>query len=168
MSAWCLGILNSHRKFFLSYSASVAWNVAMIATLIGFGRLERTALAVKLAWGSVAGSVLVFAVQLPFVLRLARHMRFRPDTDDPNVREVVRNFVPVFIGRGVVTDQRLYRYAAFDPAAQRRHHRVYSMRRPFTCCRSACSACRYPRLNCPQCPARLARRPKSPPISASV
>ncbi len=23
MSAWCLGILNSHRKFFLSYSAPV-------------------------------------------------------------------------------------------------------------------------------------------------
>ena len=101
MGAWCLGILNSHRKFFLSYSASVAWNVAMIATLIGFGRLERSALAVNLAWGSVAGSVLVFAVQLPFVLRLARRMRFRTETDDPNVREVVRNFGPVFVGRGV-------------------------------------------------------------------
>ena len=30
-SAWCLGILNSHRKFFLSYTAPVIWNVAMIA-----------------------------------------------------------------------------------------------------------------------------------------
>src|SRR5689334_5725190 len=27
MSAWCLGILNSHRKFFLSYTAPVIWNV---------------------------------------------------------------------------------------------------------------------------------------------
>ena len=26
-SAWCLGILNSHRKFFLSYTAPVIWNV---------------------------------------------------------------------------------------------------------------------------------------------
>jgi len=25
MSAWCLGILNSHRKFFLSYAAPVFW-----------------------------------------------------------------------------------------------------------------------------------------------
>src|SRR4051812_6125089 len=38
LSAWCLGILNSHRKFFLSYAAPVLWNVAMIATLIAFGR----------------------------------------------------------------------------------------------------------------------------------
>ena len=30
-SAWCLGILNSHRKFFLSYTAPVVWNLAMIA-----------------------------------------------------------------------------------------------------------------------------------------
>src|SRR5208282_4609904 len=33
LSAWCLGILNSHRRFFLSYSAGVIWNVAMIATM---------------------------------------------------------------------------------------------------------------------------------------
>ena len=31
LSAWCLGILNSHRKFFVSYTAPVAWNAAMIA-----------------------------------------------------------------------------------------------------------------------------------------
>ena len=36
-SAWCLGILNSHRKFFVSYTAPVIWNAAMIATLWGFG-----------------------------------------------------------------------------------------------------------------------------------
>ena len=34
LSAWCLGILNSHRKFFLSYAAPVIWNLAMIATMI--------------------------------------------------------------------------------------------------------------------------------------
>ena len=27
-SAWCLGILNSHRRFFLSYTAPVIWNFA--------------------------------------------------------------------------------------------------------------------------------------------
>ncbi|MBV9182436.1 MAG: murein biosynthesis integral membrane protein MurJ, partial [Acidobacteria bacterium] len=26
LSAWCLGILNSHRRFFLSYAAPVVWN----------------------------------------------------------------------------------------------------------------------------------------------
>ena len=33
LSAWCLGILNSHRRFLLSYAAPVIWNAAMIATL---------------------------------------------------------------------------------------------------------------------------------------
>jgi putative peptidoglycan lipid II flippase len=36
-SAWCLGVLNSHRRFFLSYSAPVVWNAAMIATMWGWG-----------------------------------------------------------------------------------------------------------------------------------
>src|SRR4051812_9375759 len=30
MSAWCLGILNSHRRFFLSYSVPVLWNLIII------------------------------------------------------------------------------------------------------------------------------------------
>ncbi|HUI56040.1 MAG TPA: murein biosynthesis integral membrane protein MurJ [Bryobacteraceae bacterium] len=101
-SAWCLGILNSHRKFFLSYTAPVLWNLAMIGTLIGFRRMEQASLAVTLAWGSVAGSGLQFGVQLPVVLRLARHVRVRLETHREQVREVIRNFVPVFISRGVV------------------------------------------------------------------
>src|SRR4029077_14651752 len=31
MSAWCLGILNSHGRFFLSYSAPVLWNLFILA-----------------------------------------------------------------------------------------------------------------------------------------
>src|SRR5512145_3142781 len=37
LSAWCLGVLNSHRRFFLSYTAPVLWNVAIIATLLWYG-----------------------------------------------------------------------------------------------------------------------------------
>src|SRR5438046_1048649 len=69
MSAWCLGVLNSHRRFFLSYTAPVIWNVAIIATLIWFGRrTDEFHLAQVTAWGSVAGSALQFGVQLPTVL----------------------------------------------------------------------------------------------------
>ena len=65
-SAWCLGVLNSHGKFLLSYTAPVAWNAAMIATLVVFGRRhDLNALAISLAWGSVVGSFLQFAVQAP-------------------------------------------------------------------------------------------------------
>src|SRR6059058_5938583 len=34
ISAWCLGVLNSHGRFLLAYTAPVAWNAAMIATLL--------------------------------------------------------------------------------------------------------------------------------------
>jgi putative peptidoglycan lipid II flippase len=102
-SAWCLGILNSHRKLFLSYAAPVMWSSAMIATLLIFGgHSTLSQLAMTLAWGSVIGSGLQFGIQLPVVLRLARHLRMRLDLKSEHVREVIRNFVPVFISRGVV------------------------------------------------------------------
>jgi len=103
LSAWCLGILNSHRKFFLSYSAPVLWNVAMIATLLWFGgNRSLSDLAVWLAWGSVVGSALQMLVQLPLVLKLLGRLRLGLMTRSSHVREVVRNFGPVFVGRGVV------------------------------------------------------------------
>jgi putative peptidoglycan lipid II flippase len=98
LSAWCLGILNSHRKFFLSYTAPVAWNAAMIATMYWFGYQERGSLVLTLAWGSVAGSALMFLVQLPAVLRYAPRIRLGWSA---HAREVTRNFGPVFVSRGV-------------------------------------------------------------------
>jgi putative peptidoglycan lipid II flippase len=103
LSAWCLGILNSHRKFFVSYVAPVLWNLAMIATLVIFGsRSEKGELAVYLAWGSVVGCFLQFGVQLPFVYRYSRHLRFGLDLMLEPVRKVLQNFGPVLVSRGVV------------------------------------------------------------------
>ena len=100
-SAWCLGVLNSHGKFLLSYTAPVAWNAAMIATLVAFGpRHDLSALAVYLAWGSVVGSFLQFAVQAPLAIALSRGGEGPMLT--PPVRRAVRNFAPVLISRGAV------------------------------------------------------------------
>ena len=101
LSAWCLGVLNSHRRFLLSYAAPVLWNVAMIATLLWRGGEQLERLTIDLAWGSVIGSALQFFVQLPSVLRLVPRLRVRLDTASANVRIVARNFLPVFMGRGV-------------------------------------------------------------------
>ncbi len=101
-SAWCLGILNSHRRFFLSYTAPVIWNAAMIATLWGFGgRYAQYPLAAIVAWGSVVGSALQVGVQLPVVLRLLHGLKLSLN-QTTNVKTVVDNFGPVFVGRGVV------------------------------------------------------------------
>src|SRR6185369_4729557 len=110
LSAWCLGVLNSHRRFFLSYTAPVVWNLAIIATLIWFGRAEdqvhlasfQFRLATLTAWGSVVGSALQFGVQMPTVLSLIKRLRPVLDIATENVRTVLRNFFPVFMSRGVV------------------------------------------------------------------
>jgi putative peptidoglycan lipid II flippase len=103
LSAWCLGVLNSHGRFFLSYAAPVLWNLTIIATLIWFGRSAGGyRLAEIAAWGSVAGSALQFAIQLPPVLRLLQGLQLGLGRQLTSVRAVIGNFVPVFIGRGVV------------------------------------------------------------------
>ncbi len=102
-SAWCLGVLNSHRKFFLSYTAPVLWNIAMIAGMIGFGAgRTQNSLVVITAWASVAGSGLQVLVQLPTVLKLLGGLKVSLGYQAENVREIVHNFFPVFISRGVV------------------------------------------------------------------
>jgi putative peptidoglycan lipid II flippase len=103
LSAWCLGILNSHRKFFLSYVAPVLWNGAMIVTLWVWGaRVAQRDLAITLAWGSVAGCFLQLGMQLPFVFRYARRLRFSLDWRMSSARTVLKNFGPVLVSRGVV------------------------------------------------------------------
>jgi putative peptidoglycan lipid II flippase len=119
LSAWCLGILNSHRQFFLSYVAPVAWNLAQIVAVASVGavlldgvpiatlselQLNEVApqLARALAWGTLAGGALQLAVQLPHVRRLNGGVRPRLSPVTPHVREVLRAFTPVVTGRGVV------------------------------------------------------------------
>ncbi|HSU31181.1 MAG TPA: murein biosynthesis integral membrane protein MurJ [Bryobacteraceae bacterium] len=103
MSAWCLGILNSHRRFLLSYMAPVAMNCTMIVALILLGaQVGQSQLVVYLVWAYVVGSALQFLVQLPKVLQLLPHFRPLLDIHSPSVRAVMRNFGPVFVSRGVV------------------------------------------------------------------
>lgn len=123
LSAWCLGILNSHRQFFLSYVAPVLWNIAQIGSVTAaalvfgvgdfvgdptdlqdidrnidvLGDLGRVA-----AWGFFAGSALQFLVQVPNVAKLTKGMRIRLDVKRKGVREVLRRFTGAVVGRGVV------------------------------------------------------------------
>jgi putative peptidoglycan lipid II flippase len=101
-SAWCLGILNSHRKFLLSYTAPVIWNVAIIVTFFWRGWQPDSKLAVSVAWGSVVGSALQFLIQLPAVLRFLWPLRVRLKSSSEHVHTVIKNFLPVFVSRGVV------------------------------------------------------------------
>jgi putative peptidoglycan lipid II flippase len=103
LSAWCLGVLNSHRRFFLSYTAPVLWNVAIIVTLVAFGgSVGGYTLAEYAAWGSVGGSALQLGIQVPLVLRVMGGLAIGIRQASSSVRTIIRNFAPVFVGRGVV------------------------------------------------------------------
>ncbi len=113
LSAFCIGVQSSHHKFFLSYAAPVVWSAAIIAALILGSHTGKPSnvpiyqyqarLAVWAAWGAVVGGALQLAVQLPLVVRLlGRGARLSLGRGDAHVAEVVRNFLPVVAGRGVV------------------------------------------------------------------
>lgn len=105
MSAWCLGVLNSHRRFFLSYVSPVLWNAALIGAAIAAGRRlagHDDDIARWIAYGAVIGSAAQFLVQLPSVIRLLRGIAPSLDTRQEGVRATLRAFVPVLFGRGSV------------------------------------------------------------------
>ena len=104
LSAWCLGVLNSHRRFFLSYVAPVLWNAAQIVAVVAVGitGASQEDLATALAWGVVVGGLLQLGVQLPAVRDLTGRIRLSLDTRSTSVRSVISRFTPVLVGRGVV------------------------------------------------------------------
>ena len=123
LSAWCLGVLNSHRQFFLSYVAPVLWNIAQIgsvaaaALFFGVGNfsgdiadLEDISTNVDVlgnlgrvaAWGFFAGSAMQFLVQVPNVWKLVKGLTFKLDLKRQGVQEVLRRFGGAVLGRGVV------------------------------------------------------------------
>ena len=109
LSAWCLGVLNSHRRFLLPYIAPCFWNAAIIGWVWYVARRTTgdegdriEALAMAACWGGLAGGLLQFAVQLPSVLRVTKGLRPSLSLRAPGVRKTLSTLGPAIAGRGVV------------------------------------------------------------------
>ncbi len=118
LHAWALGVLNSHRKFFLPYVAPVLWNISIISALVFAGRsylgggsgpaagalsvatLDHLLFAACV--GALLGGMLQFGVQVPLVWRVLRGFRLSLSTRVTGVRRAIAAFWPVVSGRGVV------------------------------------------------------------------
>ncbi len=109
LSAWCLGVLNSHRRFLLPYIAPCFWNAGIIAgvwyvatraTGSDADRIE--ALALAACWGGLVGGLLQFAVQLPSVLRVTGGLRPSLSLRAAGVQKTLRALGPAIAARGVV------------------------------------------------------------------
>jgi putative peptidoglycan lipid II flippase len=115
LSAWALGVLNSHRQFFVPYVAPALWNVSIIAALFGgaywwtgspwapqaLTDTTLTTLLMGACVGAFAGGLLQFLVQLPFVVREMPGFTLSLSTRVEGVREALSAFGPVVAGRGV-------------------------------------------------------------------
>jgi putative peptidoglycan lipid II flippase len=104
-SAWCLGVLNSHGRFFLSYASGVVMNIALIAALVWQGGVRGqgpVSVAFAISWASVVGAILQFGVQAPTVWGYLRPLLLKVDVRSVHVAAVLTAFVPVLISRGVM------------------------------------------------------------------
>lgn len=104
LSAWCLAILNSHRRFFLSYVAPVLWNLAQIVVVaaVAISGSTPASMANALAWGVVIGGLAQLLVQVPTVRSLVPELRVSLDRTREGVRDALSRLAPVVFGRGVV------------------------------------------------------------------
>ncbi len=116
LSAWALGVRNSHGKFFLSYFSPVFWNASIVGAVAwtayrtdaggGNGGLAEPGFADRLleaaCAGALLGGVLQFLVQLPGLRKDLAGFRLSFDLGAKPVREVLAAFGPTLAGRGVV------------------------------------------------------------------
>lgn len=104
LSAWCLGVLNAHRQFFVSYVAPVFWNIAIIAFLVTAaisGGTDQN-IAYAAAIGTVVGAFFQLVSQLPRLRRVAKQVVFRLSFKVEGVREVFTRLGTAVLGRGSV------------------------------------------------------------------
>ncbi|MCY4170795.1 MAG: murein biosynthesis integral membrane protein MurJ [Bacteroidetes bacterium] len=116
LSSWALGVLNSHRRFHVSYLAPVIWNVTIIAALLIGGSMTGhlhegqdnyvlpeilTQLLKTVFIGGMIGGLLQFLVQLPSIIRVIKGFRLSLSTRIEGVRESLRAVGPALAGRGV-------------------------------------------------------------------
>jgi putative peptidoglycan lipid II flippase len=105
LSAWALGILNSHRRFLLSYAAPVLWNAAILGALVWTARrgvAGADELLLAACAGALAGGALQFLVQVPLVLKLVRGLEFSFARTTTGLAETLRAFGPAVLGRGAL------------------------------------------------------------------
>jgi putative peptidoglycan lipid II flippase len=102
LSAFCLGVLNSHRKFFVPYAAPVLWSGAIIATAFFWQNPNAYIFAEHLAWGAVAGSFLQLAIQIFPLWPHLDGMKLSLNWRSEHVQTVFTRFIPSLFSRGVV------------------------------------------------------------------
>src|SRR5258708_39574004 len=99
LSALFTGILNSYRQFLTGATAPLVYNVVIIL----FALFASPFLGIEaLAWGPVAGALMMWLVQVPELTFRRTRYRFALDLGHPGVREIARLTIPRTLALGAV------------------------------------------------------------------
>ncbi len=106
LAAQAMGILNAHRRFGVPALASAFFNIGSIVggLLLGFelGPFIGLSPIEGMAYGTLLGGFLQFAVQWPSLLRAGFTYRPALSVTDPGVRQILRLMGPAIIGVAAV------------------------------------------------------------------
>jgi len=98
--ALCMGILNSLRHFFAPAFAPIFLNISIILSVILFYyTFQKPVFA--LALGVLAGGVIQFLFQIPFLLRKGIRLRFNFNFRHPAIKRIGYLMIPGLIGTAV-------------------------------------------------------------------
>jgi putative peptidoglycan lipid II flippase len=103
LSGLVVGMLNSFEHFSVPALAPVAWNVVIIAALVGLVPVmpdgDQT---YAYAIGILIGTVVQFALPLPWLRGRGGHFSFRLDWRNPHVLKVLKLMLPVTLALGLI------------------------------------------------------------------
>src|SRR4051795_9378678 len=103
LSGLVVGMLNSFEHFAVPALAPVAWNLVIIAALVGLVPvLPEGDEIYAYAIGILVGTVVQFLLPLPWLRGRGGHLTFRLDWRDERVRRVLKLMLPVTIALGLI------------------------------------------------------------------
>ncbi len=110
------GLLNAHRSFLWPMLGPVFQNIVVIITFIGYPFVNTIDREFAFAWlgiGTTLGVAILFAVQLPALIKLKIPLRFRIDLKDPALRDTFKLAGPavLFVIMSVITMMALTNFA---------------------------------------------------------
>jgi putative peptidoglycan lipid II flippase len=100
LSALCMGILNSYRHFFAPAIAPIFLNISIIVSVFLFYHTFKVPV-MTLALGVLAGGVIQFLFQIPFLWKRGITFRFNFNFRNPAIKRIGLLMVPGLIGTGL-------------------------------------------------------------------
>jgi putative peptidoglycan lipid II flippase len=98
--ALCMGVLNSHRHFFAPAIAPIFLNISIIVSVLLFYHTFKVPV-MTLALGVLAGGVIQFLFQVPFLWKKRITFRFNFNFRHPAIKRIGLLMVPGLIGTAV-------------------------------------------------------------------